>query len=474
MSIRIIALYIYVAVLLAYAWKDWFRSLCGLILLMAVIEHEDMPKSILGIQGLNTWNILFLGIFLAWLASRNRENLKWDMPMHINILLLMYLGVIIVGFLRAFVDRSYIEYYPTKSLVSEELLNTIKWVLPGLLLYDGCRTQKRVKMTFVSLLGMYFLLAIQAVKRLPASSVLNATGEIERTRMACEDIGYSAVDMSVFLAGAFWALIATLPMFRNKKHKTLILAAAAVVLFGQALTGGRAGYIAWGAAGFTLCLLKWRKYLVFAPVAIILLPLVFPGAVGRMFRGFGETDVSGQAIVNDYEVTAGRMQVWPHVIEKISQSPLIGYGRLGMQRSGLTDFLGIEYGEGEAFPHAHNMYLETLLDNGVFGSIPIFLFWFFVFIYSVKLFRINDKFCSVTGGIALSMILTQLFAGMGSQHFYPRESTLGLWAAMFISMRVYIEHKRINMNMYQNYIDIQQVDVQPAFNPDYINRTLIS
>jgi len=70
MGIRLTALYIFVAILLVYAWKDWFKSLCGLILLMAVIEHEDMPKSMFGTQGLNVWNVLFFGIFPAWLAVR--------------------------------------------------------------------------------------------------------------------------------------------------------------------------------------------------------------------------------------------------------------------------------------------------------------------------------------------------------------------------------------------------------------------
>ena len=63
MSIRITALYIFVTFLCIYAWKDWFKSLCGLILLMAVIEHPDMPKTVLGIQGLNPWNVLFAMIF---------------------------------------------------------------------------------------------------------------------------------------------------------------------------------------------------------------------------------------------------------------------------------------------------------------------------------------------------------------------------------------------------------------------------
>jgi len=440
MSIRVTALYILVTFLCIYAWKDWFKSLCGLILLMAVIEHESMPKSILGIQGFNMWNLLFLVIFMAWLASRRREGLTWDMPRHVSVLLLIYLGLIVVGVLRAVFDRSYIQDYSVGSLVSEQLINTIKWVLPGVLLFDGCRTRKQVRMAIVCLLAMFFLIAVQVVRRIPPGTILSGDA-IDIARNACSDIGYSAVDMSVFLAGAFWAIMSALQLLRRKKYKAPVLAASGLVVFSQALTGGRAGYIAWGGIGLILCLLKWRKYLLLAPVVVILLPIVLPGAVDRMLEGFGETDVAGQITRDDDAVTSGRTVIWPYVINKIGESPFIGYGRLAMNRTGLVVSIETEHpGIGASQPH--NMYLETLLDNGIIGSIPILLFWAVMVVYGAILFRSDNHLCSAVGGLALSLILAQLFAGIGSQHIYPEESTLGLWVAMFLSLRVYVEKKR--------------------------------
>jgi len=444
MSIRLTAFYIFVTVLSIYAWKDWFKSLCGLILLMAIIEHEDMPKTMFGIQGFNMWNIMFLVIFLAWLASRRREGLMWDMPRHIQVLLLMYLAVILFGFLRAVFDRSYIEDYPLKSLFSEELINTVKWVLPGILLFDGCRTRRRVIIALTCLLAMYFLISAQVINRMPFESALGGGGSyIQRIRLkTCSSIGYSACDMSTFLAGASWGILATVPLVRRKKYKAVVLAAAGIAAFGQALTGGRAGYVAWGATGLVLCLLKWRKYLILAPMIVIMLPIVFPGATERMLQGFGQVSVTGEKMTDDYSVTSGRNLIWPHVVDKIGESPIVGYGRLAMTRSGLTQYLWQEYGAGEAVSHPHNMYLETLLDNGILGSIPILLFWAVVVVYSAILFRSDNRLCSAVGGLALSLMLAQLFAGIGSQHFYPTESTLGAWAAMFLSVRVYLEQAR--------------------------------
>jgi O-antigen ligase len=462
-------LYLAVTGLSIYAWKDWFKSLCSLILLMAIIEHEDMPKTMLGIQGLNMWNILFVAICLPWLAHRSREGLVWDMPRHVAVLLLLYLGVILIGVFRAVFDRSYIETYPLKNLISEELLNTIKWVLPALLLFDGCRTRKRVLMALACLLTMYALIAVQVARRLPPSSVFSVSSDlIDETRRACTDIGYGAVDMSTMLAGVSWGILATLPLISRKKYRWLGLAAAIMVLYGQALTGGRAGYLAWAVIGLTLCVFKWRKYLVLAPVALVLLPIVFPGAAARMLEGFGQTNVAGQATTDLNAVTSDRTVFWPHIVRKIYESPWHGYGRLAMARTGLRDQLEAEY-PGINAPQPHNMYLESLLDNGVFGSLPMWLLWAVMVVCSARLFRNDNRLYSAVGGVALSLMLAQLVAGIGSQHFYPEESTLGMWAAVLLALRVQVEEKRAQMmslssaTMYERPLVTSEQDAVPIY-----------
>jgi len=132
---------------------------------------------------------------------------------------------------------------------------------------------------------------------------------------------------------------------------------------------------------------------------------------------------------------------------------MVGFGRLGMMRTGLY-IQGLEE-LGDSFPHPHNMYLETLLDNGILGSIPIFVFWGIMLLYSARLFRSNNRLCSAVGGVALASILAQLVAGIGAQHVYPRESTMGMWAAMLLSLRVYVE---------KNRAQIGSIDAESAWN----------
>ena len=275
--LRLSVVYLFIAFLVVYSWKDWFKVLCALILLMAVIKDEDMPTNMFGIQGLNMWNLLFISIFIAWLVNRRNENLIWDMPRPIKSLLLLYLAVILIGVIRAIIDRSYLGDYTIKDILSEELINTIKWIIPGVLLFDGCRTRKRTTLAMWSLMVLYFLLALQVIYRVPWAGALGNRDDsvVRALNRGCREIGYTAVDISTFLAGAFWAIIASIPLLKRRKYKALGFSTAGLVVFAQALTGGRAGYFAWGATGLTLCIMKWRKYLLLAPVVIILLPIIF-------------------------------------------------------------------------------------------------------------------------------------------------------------------------------------------------------
>lgn len=436
---RVYALYLVVAGLSIYAWKDWFKSLCGLILLMAVIEHEDMPKSIMGIQGLNPWNILMFFILLAWAASRRREGLVWDMPRPVTVLLLLYLGVILVGFARMMADRSHIEDMSVTSLVSEELINTVKWTIPGLLLFDGCRSKQQLTLAVCCLLGLYLLVALQVARQLPIDCAMGGMQGVQLLRLKLvKGVGYSSCDMSTMLAGASWAMLAMVAVCRTKWQKVLVVCAAALTAYSQALTGGRAGYAAWGVTGLVMGLVKaeWRKYLLLAPVVPITLYMLFPGAAERALQGVGEINVAGEAYVNNDEVSSGRASVWPYVVDKIGESPGVGYGCLAMRRTGLTDFLEAQIGMG--FFHPHNAYLEWLLDNGVVGLVPVAAFFGICLVWSAVLFRnTNSPWYAAVGGIALSLVLAQLLGAMGSQHFYPRVSTTGMWASALLAIRLW-------------------------------------
>jgi len=436
------AVYIFVAILLVYAWRDWFKSLCGLILLTAVMGRLDFPQSFAGIQGLNLWNILLADILLAWLANRRRQGLVWDMPAHISLFLALWLGVILVGWVRMMFDRSLLTHLTTASLISEQLINTIKWPIAGLLLFDGCRTRHRIKLALASILLLFALYTIQIARYVPPAVVLDP-GNLKARSNINEDIGININGASKMMSGVPWAMLAVIPLLKKRKYRFLMVGASLISFYALALTGGRSGYIACGATLVLLCFLRWRRYLLLLPLIVLILPIAFPGATERMLMGFGETDITGEEIINPYNVTAGRSEIWPYVISKIGESPVIGFGREAMVRTGVQKTIEQEVSKWEAVPHPHCAYLEVLLDSGLIGFIIIIGLHAFIWVYAIRLFvDKTDPLYTAAGGVALALLTGHLVSNMGGQYFYPDRIDVGCWCAIGVMLRVHVARSR--------------------------------
>jgi O-antigen ligase len=174
-----------------------------------------------------------------------------------------------------------------------------------------------------------------------------------------------------------------------------------------------------------------------------------------MMQGFTadsiDTNVAIESLAYDdqegphlYTVTAGRTFAWKFVLEEIKKAPLLGYGREAMKRTGVAMHLYVEY--RESFAHPHNAYLEWIFDNGIIGLIPVLIFYYLVLKMAIELFRDEgNKFGVAIGGITLSLVLALLISAIGSQTFYPREGAVGMWCAIGLALRVYVQKQRLEM-----------------------------
>jgi len=256
----------------------------------------------------------------------------------------------------------------------------------------------------------------------------------------------------MMLAGASWSVFSTTSLVRGRCFSAIIVATGLILVYAQALTAGRMGYVTWGLVGLFLCFVRLRRYLLLAPLVVAAITWVVPGTFDRMFEGFsaatpGTSNRGGQfsSFYSDgpdiYTITAGRNVAWPYVLNKIGESPTFGFGRLAMQRTGITAFLLNEFREG--FPHPHNAYLEMLLDNGWVGFLLVLPFYLVVIRHALLLFRDSRSPVFVAiGGATCSLVLSLLIASFGSQTFYPREGSVGMWCAIGLMFRVWVERKR--------------------------------
>lgn len=427
---RVYALYALITFLSIRAYRDYFLSLCALVALAALTPHPDWPTSVLGIQGANPWNLLLLNVFIAWWQQRKAEGIKWDMPGYLAVLLFAYGVVMMLGSLRLFNDLTGLEGFSKGYLVSEYLVNTYKWVVPALLLYDSCRTPERLKQALLAIFTFYVVLAVLVIRWMPPQYLVDGeTMERRSLKVLVQGMGWHRVNLSAMLAGASWALLTCTLLWRS--HRRYVVGAAGVVLLGQALTAGRMGYIAWAGVGFCLSVLRWRKYLLLVPVVPVLVVLLVPSVAQRMLQGVSTP--SGK--VDTMTLTASRTLIWPYVIEKISERPLVGYGREAMIRTRLTAYLKLYL--NEEFAHPHNAYLQWLFDNGLLGAIPVAIFFLCIVWQAFVLTRAPDEtgLYLAVGGTALALVLAHLLSSFGSQTFYPREGAVPFWVAMMLTAR---------------------------------------
>ncbi len=440
--IRTTLLMLFVAFFSVYAWKNWFVSLCAAIALMAVTEHPDFPKSIAGIPGMNPWNILIVSVVAAWFSQRAESDNPRDFPQAAGRMVWCFVIVVLIG-----VARLAMSSYPTgfdgSYLFTELIINTLKWLIPGLLLFDACRTRERAAIGLAVILLLYFLLSVQVIRWMPLSEVASSGDDLSKraSKITQNEIGYNRVTLSMILAGASWAALAAMPLLRKNTHRLTLFGVSCAIILGQALTGGRTGYVTWAAIGLALASLRWRKLLFILPVVVVFVFAAVPSVRERMFQGFGGKEGNFTVETNEYEMTSGRDIAWPIVIDEIWKSPVVGYGRLAMVTTGAKDYLLNTY--NESFPHPHQAYLEQLLDNGIIGFflvMPIYLYAWFKSIPLV-LERQDPLVCAI-GCAAFCLLSALLIGAFGGQTFYPRESSVGMWAAIGLMLRVSVQRSR--------------------------------
>jgi O-antigen ligase len=457
--IRYTLLTLAVTFLVFYAYRDWYRSLCGLLVLMAFIERYDMPRQMLGITGLNPWNILMLFIMIAWFIAKRRENLKWDFPKNIRPLLFAYLLVILIGFVRMLGDLGPVAEFAAstgrsmpgmKQIVFDELLNTLKYVIPGLLMFHGCNSRSRLVWGVGGCLLASLLLGAQIIKWMPISDLADAEALSDRAlRVLDHGIGYHRVDLAAMMASASWSFLVLRLIAPNKLTSFTFTAFGFILVLSLALTGGRAGYVSWIAIAMLLAMLRWRRLVFVMPVLVALVVTFVPAARDRMLQGFGEGQrydvVQFGGGEHDYaSITSDRILIWPSVIDAIEERPFVGYGRKGYHISGASREIRELYGEkGAGFPHPHNAYLEILIDNGIIGAMPVLLFFFSVLRRSAALFRNKtDPLYAAVGGISLAFVFGQLVASIGAQSFYPRAGVVLMWATIGLALRAHVMWQR--------------------------------
>lgn len=353
-----------------------------LVFMLPISATTIFPHEMLGVTGLNPYNLIFLitlvsflfhaawtGKFVAYLGF---PSIWWAYLL--PVVVAAYIGSRHVGEIPDFVlSNELIKFNNASGYLRDVLIKPMTYLavsfLIGAALRDGMRSAWLISAFLLSLLSfaawvlfyiVYFNLGLDVLASSGAREVLTGTG------MHANQIGPMAAI----------GLLLCIYMLAEKLGGSLKLLiwitaiAAALLLILSFSRGGMLTFL----VGFALFLFQQRKlsvlFVAFLAVAATI-PFLPDAVYERMSMGL---DNSSGTVLHDTNdaLTAGRVAgVWLPQLPDVMQSPLIGKGiDSTLWSEALRDgSISIE----SANPH--NLYLKVLLNTGVLGLILFGVFY---------------------------------------------------------------------------------------------------
>ncbi|MCP4322568.1 MAG: O-antigen ligase family protein [Psychromonas sp.] len=427
-----------------YSMKDWFAGVPLLILMMAVYGDPEMPQSIAGIQGLNPWNTLLFSTTLSYIFQKKKDNAHWDMDGFATLLFVIYFIALILSAIRLLSDQETLLFYGyryggTGSLISEYIINPVKFLVPAYLVFVGARTPARRKLILWSIILAHIVIGLITIRNIPLSSVGSGDALTQiGLKVLQKKFSWSKVNTAMLLGCGAWAVLFSTYFLFGNKRRYLCLMLFGLMTIALALTGGRMGYALWMIFGAYFAFTRWKKGLALLPLLTLIVLSILPSISDRILDGTGNNGDD----MNTSTMTSGRTVAWPVVIDKIEQSPIFGYGGLAMIRTGaateVSEIMQLKDGD-RGFPHPHNAYLRILMDSGVVGGVPIMILWIIILLRS---YNICGKMGSEEDAIGITSFCLALglcIAALGSQNFYPLHGSIALWASIALTFRIYTD-----------------------------------
>ncbi len=443
--IRLSVFAILIMAIWLYAFRDWYISLCGLIVLTVLTQMDDMPTTMMGIQGLNPWNLTLVVVTLAWLIQRTKENRPWKLGALPTLVIIAYAGNLLIAFLREITDLgSFPPGHPKgtfSGVLADDFINPFKYMWAAFLLGDGANTRQRAKTAILAIIILGVAYGVMVVKVVPLGTLIDSGRMMLVRKKIDNEVGLHANDMSKVLLVTFWSIVAAHHLWKGTLQKFGFVIMSGFALVGIAACYSRAGYATFLGVGLIMACVRWRKLLLIGPFALVIFCLVFPSIVERSLMGF-ESNYAGGGSPDLNEITAGRTgNLWPPTIEEIGNAPFLGQGRLSILR---TDAYGkIMALEGNCPSTPHNGYLEVLIDTGFLGLAITSAFFLGIAGLSFALMRDADPLMQTVGGMGVVASLSLLINAMSGGILFPDQGMLGMLCSFFLSCRLWAGRGRL-------------------------------
>lgn len=420
------------------------KYLCAvLIVLLSISQTILMPRNMLGITGINPFNIVVFVVFFIILLGTMLGHDKTRVVRK-DFLYLYFFPLLLVAIIGTFnfhktpAELMYLVNYDSSvGYFRDEFLKPILMVLAILLI--GWVIEKKLNYRFYlhSFLASIFILSLLFVYSFIESGFdLGAYSDNEVRGKINETIGPHANDVGLLLSTTFCILLFAWGELKGKvKIYTFVI--IILVMFSVALTFSRASLLGCVLVFVLYNLIKKNHILLvvlFGGLAPVLLWVFLNVDLGRI----NENVASG----NVDDISSGRVElIWLPVIDEITNNPFIGNG---LRSYNWSD--AVSYGDAIPVGHPHNAYLQLVQDFGIVLGGIILIFYYRLYLLFSDVTRIVEvRYSGFFKGAKFSLFIV-MFQGFFGGTFEISYMHSSIWIIAGVAIGICAYKKRYYKN----------------------------
>ena len=426
----------------AFILRDFRAGVVMLIVLLPLSGSHVFPHAILGITGLNPFNLLLIGTLGSYLLhSVFAGTLREFVPR--PLLWLYVVPIVLAGALGArhvgsipsyFYDRKLIDFLDASGYIRDLVVKPLLMVLFALLLAVAVRQSSKPERFLIPLLVSIWAMSLMTIIYYGLGSIGLGALASSDSRDFFSELGLHANELGRLYAVAYALQLFTWAEIKGPTLRLLLLASMAVTSVALVLTFSRGAFV--GFVLINLLYLWWNRNfrtLIFVAVLAAVALFALPQAVyERASVGFG----------NGLDaVSAGRIQgLWLPLLPEVLHSPIIGSG-LGSMLWSDTMRRGVGVTVIGA-THPHNAYLEALLDMGVVGLVLLCAYFLHVW-RGLRAMVVNAELDPALHGFArgaAAALIALMVTCFTDSSLMPKPEQAFLWTAIGIMYGV--THRR--------------------------------
>ena len=401
--------------------------LAAMIMVLPLAASVLMATQFIPVPGARINNLLFLLLLAGFLLNRKLDftGMQLAVFFYAGSLLFLITAIVRTEHVAGYAVEFWMESYdPVKFFLSHGLIPMLT-TIPFLMIISRIRTQEEIQRVvhYVALsvglfaaviIGIYFI-------AVPFGSDFFTTREI-----IGQYLGMHGNNLADFIIVGF-PLILSLALVSRGVYKKWLYLAVFMALIAVAIIYSRMAYgVILVSIIAVMVITRQHKKMIPLFILLVLIIIIVPGVAERALTGLAEGEMD--------LITAGRTdRIWRPILgewwERAASEPLkviFGYGRYG-----IIDLQVFKNHRMFLTNHAHNMFLDTLVDTGVAGLLFYLSFIGYVVVRlgkallrrlksgnAVEIHLAAGIFVAILGFIARGMTDSVLLPHLTNSYFY--------------------------------------------------------